>query len=160
MEHLSLQPISEVDDLTEILMIQKQSFKSLYETYQDDDTSPYKEGLAEIHRRFNMSDSWYYFIEYESKRVGFVRIVFNSDHTQARISPIAILPDYKGKGYGRSAMLDIEQRFPTVREWHLDTIKEEADLVAFYLKLGYKQLEIEEKLTNQMTISYFVKIVE
>lgn len=53
----------------------------------------------------------------------------------------------------------MEQLFSGVKEWHLDTIKQEEKLGAFYSKLGYQKLEKEEKIHDAMVISFFSKSV-
>lgn len=159
MGRVTLHRVEDKGQLEEILEIQKKAFKSLYEKYKDEETSPYKESITDIGRRFLMESSYYYFIQLEETRVGFIRIVLSVDQTKARISPIAILPEYESRGYGKQAMLEVEQLFSGVKEWHLDTIKQEEKLGAFYSKLGYQKLEKEEKIHDAMVISFFSKSV-
>ena len=128
--------------------------------YRDTETSPYKESIQDIERRFAMEGSLYYFIVVSSTIIGFIRIVTNPNETKARISPLAILPEFENKGYGKQAMSEIENLFPVIKEWSLDTIKEEIKLIRFYLNLGYVELKKVERMNENMHISFFRKIIE
>lgn len=157
---LSLCLVKNENELTKIFYIQKAAFEKLYIKYKDEETSPYKDKLDNIKRRFLMKNSYYYIIKVESSEVGFLRVIVDSDLTKARISPIAILPKYENKGYGKKALLELEKLLPEVSEWSLDTIKEELKLEKFYTDLGYLLQEKEIELNDQMHLSLYRKIRE
>lgn len=158
MYRIVFEPAKE-NELNKILDIQKKAFEQLFIKYQDLETSPYNEDIETILFRFNMEGSFYFFIMDNNKKIGFIRVVFDKTNKKARVSPIAILPDYENKGYGKCSMIAIEQKFSEVKEWDLDTITQENKLVNFYLKLGYKILPKSEKIKEGMTITFFKKIV-
>lgn len=81
----------------------------------------------------------------------------NDMTTNARIAPIAIVPEYEGRGYGTKTILLIEKEFPTVKEWSLDTILQERRLTHLYKKLGYKETGQIERLQEGMDIIFFIK---
>lgn len=54
-------------------------------------------------------------------------------------------------------MLLIEKKFPTVKEWYLDTILQETKLIRFYTKLGYEETGNIESIQENMDIVYFMK---
>lgn len=145
-------------ELPSILAIQKVAFEELYIKYKDEETSPYKDSLKDIKQRYLSANSYYYFIRVESSKVGFLRLIVDSDLTKGRISPIAILPKYENKGYGKKALLELEKLFSSIEEWNLATIKEESKLAKFYTDLDYKLLEKEIELNDQMHLSLYRKI--
>lgn len=160
MENILLYLVQERKDLPKILEIQKEAFKQFYLKYRDKETSPYKEILQDIERKFAMANSRYYLIQVNFINVGFIRIITNRNKSAARISPMAILPQFENRGYGKQAIYDIESRFPTIKEWNLDTIKQETKLINFYLDLGYKCLDKEVVIHKGMHISYFRKTIQ
>lgn len=160
LEKISLDLVKNQKELSKILGFQKRAFKELYLKYRDTETSPYKESLQNIKRGFAMESSLYYFIEVSSTMIGFIRIVISANQTTARISPIAILPEFENKGYGKQTIYEIERLFPDITEWNLDTIEEEMKLIRFYLNLRYVKLEKEEKINENMHISFFRKVIE
>ena len=157
MNHLFLSKVQDSKELPKILNIQKAAFEKLYFKYKDEKTSPYKDSLQDIERRFNMQHSRYYFIQAEDTTIGFIRMITNAPLTKGRISPIAILPQFENKGYGKRTMFEIESLFPNIKEWELDTIKQETHLVDFYTKLGYVKLDKEEQISDNIHLAYFRK---
>lgn len=159
MGKISLHLVQSKEELSAILEMQKKAFKSLYIKYQDIETSPYKESIQDIERRYVMKNSLYYFVKKDSSIVGYIRIITSSDQLKARISPIAILPEFENKGYGKQVIYEIESLWSSVKEWYLDTIKEEIKLVNFYLNLNYIKLEKEETINDNIHLSFFRKVV-
>ncbi|MDG4513384.1 GNAT family N-acetyltransferase [Streptococcus suis] len=79
----------------------------------------------------------------EEHTVGLVRTTVAEDAEQGWLGLIGIDPDYRGKGYGHKAMLELESLYPTVKRWVLCTVLQEPRLVAFYESLGYKAIKTE-----------------
>ncbi|AON63744.1 acetyltransferase, GNAT family protein [Lacticaseibacillus rhamnosus] len=53
----------------------------------------------------------------------------------------------------------IEEQFPLIQTWYVDTIAEEPKLVHLYRKVGFQQLPDRETTINEhMHIIYFVKV--
>lgn len=48
----------------------------------------------------------------------------------------AILPPYQGKGYGSKGLSLLEKEFPTITQWDLCTVLQDAGMVAFYEKMA------------------------
>lgn len=157
MENILLYPVQESKDLLKMMEIQKEAFKRLYLKYRDTETSPYKETLQDIERKFAMANSRYYLIQVNFINVGFIRIITDTNKSVARISPIAILPQFENNGYGKRAICEIENRFPTIKEWNVDIVKQETKLINFYLDLGYVYLDKEDIIHEGMYISCFKK---
>ncbi len=53
------------------------------------------------------------------------------------IGSIFIDPAHQKKGYGYEAMLAIEKRYPKIKNWKLDVLRENYGLHHFYESLGY-----------------------
>ena len=145
-------------DCEKIQEMQKISFASLLQIYQDYNTSSATESLETIIRKFNEPQTTYYFISAYSEIVGVVRVFLIDKHT-ARISPISILPQHQNKGFAQYAMFEIERTYPDVTIWKLDTIKQEKKLKYFYEKLGYIATGKEEDIKQDMTIVYYQKTI-
>lgn len=59
------------------------------------------------------------------------------------------------KGYGKQAMLLIEEMYPNVKKWRLETPAENYELHAFYESLGYvKTGEITDKKSGIRAFIY------
>ena len=143
-------------DCAEIHKMQVSAFTQLLEKYQDYDTNPASEPLERIEYKFNQDFTDYLFIMADDVKIGVVRIVKLSEEIH-RISPIFILPEFQNKGYSQIAMAEIESRYSDVKEWHLDTIKQEAKLCYLYEKCGYVATGKEENIKDEMTIVYYQK---
>jgi len=63
-------------------------------------------------------------------------------------------PSYHGKGYGKKLLLLIEQTYPKVKKWRLDTPAENEHLHGFYESLGY--VKTKEIMDKKSGISGFV----
>lgn len=143
-------------DLSIIYLIQKAAFRSLYETYQDERTSPFKETLEKLQRKFNQPNNHYFLIQKKEENIGFIKITMDIETETIRIAPIALLPVHQGKGYGKTALLLAESIFPA-RKAILSTIKEEAHLVHFYESCGYVLTDCASSDTAGMHFVYFEK---
>lgn len=79
----------------------------------------------------------YYKIMYRDEIVGGI-IVTVSGQSYGRIDRIFVSPAYQGKGIGSKAIVFIEQEFPHVRAWDLETSSRQLNNHHFYEKMGYK----------------------
>lgn len=102
-------------------------------------------------------NSAYYFIEHELKPIGFLKIKNNSsidiqNDTSAELEKIYVLPEYKGKGIGKSALKEIIKRTTArgIKNIYLGVIDTNKDAIAFYKKLGF-----EYHSKTRLDIPYF-----
>ena len=86
------------EDLDKIWKMQVEAFAGLLEKYRDYELSPAAEGVDKIEARFEQPGSAYYFIEAGDADVGVIRIVDRGDGARKRISPLWIMPPYRGRG--------------------------------------------------------------
>ena len=147
------------EDLETIIEIQRASFKAVYDKYQDE-YDPYLEDRERIKWKLvERPNSYYYFVKENEEKIGFLRIQTNEELTEAWLGTAAILPPYQGKGYGSEGLRLLEEEFSTVRQWDLCTVLQDAGMVAFYEKNGYRQTHIEPEKEG-MDMVYMKKLIE
>ena len=147
------------EDLETIIAIQRASFKAVYDKYQDE-YDPYLEDRERIKWKLvERPNSYYYFVKENEEKIGFLRIQTNEELTNAWLGTAAILPPYQGKGYGSKGLSLLEKEFPTITQWDLCTVLQDAGMVAFYEKNGYHQTHIEPEKEG-MDMVYMKKWIE
>ena len=147
------------EDLETIIAIQRASFKAVYDKYQDE-YDPYLEDRERIKWKLvERPNSYYYFVKKDEEKIGFLRIQTNEELTNAWLGTAAILPPYQGKGYGSKGLSLLEKEFPTITQWDLCTVLQDAGMVAFYEKNGYHQIHIEPEKEG-MDMVYMKKWIE
>lgn len=143
-------------DAQRIRTMQQEAFGALLETYQDHEMSPANESLERIRWKLQQPDSFFYRIEVGGETVGAIRVVDGGDGSRKRISPLFILPRYRGKGYAQAAILEAE-RIHGARNWELDTILQERGNCYLYEKMGYRQTNCQRVINEKMTIVGYEK---
>ena len=147
------------EDLEDVIAIQRASFKAVYDKYQDE-YDPYLEDRERIKRKLvERPNSYYYFVKEDEENIGFLRVQTNAELTKAWLGTAAILPQYQGKGYGSEGLRLLEEEFPTITQWDLCTVLQDAGMVAFYEKNGYHQTHIEPEKEG-MDMVYMKKLIE
>jgi len=144
------------EDIEKIWKMQVEAFSGLLEKYQDYELSPAAEDIGKISDRFVQPGSAYYFIEAEGADVGVIRIVDRQDGSRKRISPLWIMPAYRGKGYAQEAILASEAIYGE-HYWELDTILQEAGNLHLYEKMGYRQTGKVARINDRMDIVFYEK---
>ena len=104
-------------------------------------------------------NSYYYFLKEKDENIGFLRVQTNEELTEAWLGTAAILPQYQGKGYGSEGLRLLEKEFPTIKQWDLCTVLQDAGMVAFYEKNGYRQTHIEPEKEG-MDMVYMKKLID
>ena len=144
------------EDLEKIWKMQVEAFAGLLEKYKDYELSPASEGIDKIEARFAQEGSAYYFIEAEGADVGVIRIVDRKDGTRRRISPLWIMPSYRGRGYAQEAIRAAEDIYGT-HHWELDTILQEEGNLHLYEKMGYHQTGKTARINERMDLVFYEK---
>lgn len=147
---------ADISDCEEIHILQVKSFQALLDKYNDISTNPASEPIERIVQRMSQNFTDYYFIQFDNKNIGAIRIV-SLDNSMYRISPMFILPEFQGNGYAQQTIAKAESLYPKANGWQLDTIKEEPKLCYLYEKMGYKRTGKEEVLQQNMTIVFYAK---
>jgi len=135
--------------------IQVKSFIELLQKYNDFDSNPAAESLDKIEQRFQQSFTDYYLISADGVTVGMLRVC--DFGVNCRLSPICILPEYRGKGFARQAILEMEKLYPNAILWRLDTIAQEKHLCRLYESLGYRKTGKTESVHPGMDLVFYEK---
>ncbi len=141
-------------DAEVIHQLQVASFLPLLTKYQDYETNPANEDVTRIAERLAQANSTYYFIVVGDIRVGAIRIVYNEETMRARISPMFVVPEHQGKGYGQAAITLVEG-VVHAKTWELQTILQEEGNCYLYEKMGYRKTGTTHVVNDKMTfVSY------
>ncbi len=145
------------EDAELIWKMQVEAFKELLVKYEDYDLNPAAEPLNKTIMRLNQSFTYFYFIESNGEKMGAIRVVDKKEEGKPkRISPIFVMPAYRGKGVAQMAVLEAE-RIHGSDNWELDTILQEAGNCHLYEKLGYRQTGETEKINDKMILVFYRK---
>ncbi|WP_223701615.1 GNAT family N-acetyltransferase [Sutcliffiella deserti] len=87
--------------------------------------------------KYMMEELEFYKIVYDKAIVGGI-IATISGRSFGRIDRIFVHPNYQGKGIGSRAIMLIEEEFPNVTAWDLETSSRQVNNHYFYEKMGYK----------------------
>lgn len=145
-----------IADAEAIHQLQVASFLPLLRKYRDYDTNPANEDVERIIDRLKRPHTTYYFIILDGVRIGAIRIIYNDETRRARISPMFIVPEHQGKGYGQDAMALVEG-VVDAECWELDTILQEDGNCYFYEKMGYRRTGVTREINDRMTIVSYEK---
>lgn len=146
-----------LQDAHKLWKMQVDSFMSLYEKYQDTDTSPATESIEKVIWRLEQSHTYSYFIMVEDTCVGAIRIIDDKkENIRKRISPLFILPEFRNRGYAQKAIVEVE-KIHGGNNWSLDTILQEKGNCALYEKMGYVSTGKTEKINDKLTLVFYVK---
>ena len=144
-------------DAKKLWKMQVEAFRELLEKYQDFDTNPSSEPLNRTIERISMPETYYYFIVYNDNVAGAIRVVDKKDNiTPKRISPIWVMPEFRGNGIAQLAIKSAEEIHGS-ENWELSTIKEEKGNGYLYEKMGYKLTDEAEVVNDRMTLVFYKK---
>ena len=146
---------AEYEDCALIHSIQVKSFVGLLQKYNDFDSNPAAESLDRIQQRFAQPYTEYYLIMSDDVVVGMLRVC--NFGVNCRLSPICILPEYRGRGYATQALEVMERLYPDTTRWQLDTIMQEDDLCKLYERSGYCKTGKTESIKEGMDLVYYEK---
>ena len=147
---------ADASDAEQILQMQKASFAPLLERYQDYDLNPANETADRVRARLMQPETYYYYILVNGEAVGAIRIVDAKDGSRKRISPLFVLPEYRGRGFAQAALREAE-RLHGSGGWALDTILEEEGNCRLYEKMGYHQTGQTRRINERMTLVDYEK---
>ena len=143
-----------IDDIDQIIKMQKESFKSLMNKYHDYEINPYNESYEKV--KYKIENYFYYYIIIDDNIVGAIAIKDKKDGSRKKIAPIYILPAFQNRGYAQLAIKEVE-KIHGQNNWELDTILEEKGNCHLYEKFGYKKTGKFEKISDKQTIVFYEK---
>lgn len=124
-----------IDDLEEILNLQKLAFISEAELYNDYNIEPLKQTIASVREDFKI----HIFLKAvcNNKIVGSVK--GRETDGYCWIGKLIVHPEFQNKGIGRRLMREIEGLFPNIKQFQLYTGNRSQKNIHLYESLGYKK---------------------
>lgn len=121
--------------------------------WYDNDEKPFIPGYDSIDmQKYHMWDKRYYKIMYNGALAG-VLLISYTGREHARIDRFYIHPAFQNNGIGSKVICLMEEMYPMVKIWTLDTIQESTRNHRFYEKNGY------EKVGEDEDERYYCKII-
>jgi ribosomal protein S18 acetylase RimI-like enzyme len=136
---------AEMDDLEEILALQKLAYQSEAELNHDFTIPPLTQTLDEVRAEFGQA--LFLKVMQDERIIGSVR-AYEKDGT-VYIGRLIVHPEYQNRGIGSRLMHAIENSF-NCRRFELFTSQRSERNLYLYVKLGYrefKQVVLNEKVT-------------
>jgi phosphoribosylanthranilate isomerase len=136
---------AEMDDLEEILALQKLAYQSEAKLNDDFSIPPLTQTLEEIRAEFGQS--LFLKLTQDEQIIGSVR-AYEKDGT-CYIGKLIVHPEYQNQGIGSRLMREIESSF-NCKRFELFTSQRSGRNLYLYVKLGYrkfKQVALNEKVT-------------
>lgn len=141
-------------DAETIWCMQRVAFAELLERYQDFDTNPGSEPLEKVQLRFTFPATYFYFIQVGGVNAGAIRIIDHHDASPKKISPLFVMPEYRGKGVAQAAIREAEAIHGS-KNWQLGTIQQEKGNCHLYEKMGYHQTGETKVINDRMTLVFY-----
>lgn len=91
-------------------------------------------------QRYHTWDNKYFKIIYDNEIIG-VTLLSHTRREHARIDRLFILPEHQGKGFGTKILRLIEESFPKIKIWTLETTQRSTRNHHFYEKNGYVMVD-------------------
>ena len=145
-----------MEDAETIWKMQRVAFSELLERYQDYDVNPGNEPLAKVQWRLSLPATYFYFIQVDGKNAGAIRVIDHHDEAPKKISPLFVMPEYRGKGVAQRALQVVENIHGSTK-WQLDTILQEKGNCHLYEKMGYQQTGVTKIINDKMTLVFYKK---
>ena len=147
-----------IEDCPLLHNIQVKSFVEFLQKYNDFQSNPAAESPDHVHRRFQQQFTDYYLILVDGVTVGMLRVC--DFGVKCRLSPICILPEYRGMGYSKQAILEMEKLYPNASVWMLDTVAQEERLCRLYESLGYRKTGKTQRIQDGMDLVFYEKTID
>jgi ribosomal protein S18 acetylase RimI-like enzyme len=145
-----------IDDVEQILQLQKQAYLSEAEIYNDYNIKPLIQTLDDIKHDFLKQIFLKAVIDDNTTSiiVGSVRAYQQKD--TVFISRLSVRPNYQNKGIGAKLMISIEEIFESARRFELFTGHKSIRNIYLYQKLGYREFK-RIPAHNSKTMVYLEK---
>lgn len=144
-----------VSDLMVILKLQKTTFISEAELYNDYNIQPLTQSFESIQTDFKN----YIFLkaEYKNRIVGSVKARETGEYCW--IGRLIVAPEFQNQGIGRKLMTQIENEFPTTKKYMLCTGYKSIKNIKLYESLGYQKSEVFfDDENNKLQLIKMIKI--
>ncbi|MEH7074247.1 GNAT family N-acetyltransferase [Neobacillus drentensis] len=145
---------SKLEDVEELLAIQKEAFAEDYALYEDHASTPVNETAEKLIE--NIERFFHYTIWWGNEVIGAVDLR-PLDENRLRLSKLFLRTDFQNKGLGSKSIKLIESEFPLIKDWSLYTPYLNKRNHHFYEKLGYKKIG-EVQITEKLQLFKYEKI--
>ena len=139
-------------DAEEILALQKLSYRSEAEIYNDFNIPPLVQTLENIQK--DLEDQFFLKAMISERIIGSVRAY--AQGTTCYIGRLIVHPDFQNRGIGKRLMNEIETNFNQCERFELFTGDRSERNTYLYKKLGYKIFKTAN-ITDRTTIVYLEK---
>ena len=144
---------AEIEDLEEILSLQKTAYRSEAELYNDFTIPPLHQSLDAIREEFK--NHVFLKVSEKDKIVGSVR--GNEKDGTCFVGKLIVDPDCQDRGIGTQLMKEIETRFCNAERFELFTGNRSEKNLHLYEKLGYRPFK-ERRITDKVTLVFLEKL--
>ncbi len=141
-----------IEELAEILSLQKLAYRSEAELYNDYTIPPLTQTLAEV--KIEFENQLFLKASVNGKIVGSVRAYL--EQGTCFIGKLIVHPDFQNRGIGTRLMHEIEERFAQAERYELFTGYQSERNLHLYHKLGYKAFR-SERATDKVNIVFMEK---
>lgn len=145
-----------IDDAQEILALQKLSYQSEAEIYNDYSIAPLTQSIREIEAEFENQIFLKASVD-DRKIIGSVRAYVRQG--TCFIGRLIVHPDFQNQGIGTSLIHEIERRFGHAKRFELFTGHLSKRNIYLYQKLGYQAFN-REKVDKNLELVYMEKTDE
>jgi len=143
-----------IDDVEEILHLQKQSDLSEAELYNDYSIKPLTQTLDDIKQDFSKQIFLKAVIDDNTTIVGSVKAYQQND--TVFIGRLAVDPKYQNKGIGTKLMISIKEIVESAKRFELFTGHKSIKNICLYQKLGYREFK-RIPINDSLTMVYLEK---
>ncbi len=141
-----------IDDAEELLALQKLSYLSEAEIYDDYSIQPLTESLDNLREEF--SRRIVLKVTHEGRIIGSVRA--HLEGGTCHIGKLMVHPDHRNRGVGKMLMGEVEGKFENAARFELFTGHKSEKNISLYMKLSYKISKMK-KISDKLTLLYFEK---
>ena len=134
---------AEINDANALWRIQTEVFQKYMVKYGDFQRNPAHMTLDRLKFNINYPYGQYYVIEKDGQIIGGIFAVVIDAEDTMNIAQFYLAGPFQKQGIGSKALQFLFAQNPQIKNWYDDTIYEEKQNVAFYLKHGFKIIDEE-----------------
>jgi ribosomal protein S18 acetylase RimI-like enzyme len=133
-----------LDDLQEILAIQRLAYRQEAKLYDDYQIPPLTETLEDLKDKF--ASHTFLKATADGKIIGTVRVL--QEGNTCHVGRLAVHPDFQNRGVAAKLLMEVERTFPACGRFELFTGDRSVRSIRLYEKLGYKRFKTERPANN------------
>ncbi len=141
-----------MEDAEEILRLQKLTYRSEAEIYDDPFIQPLTQSIEEVREEFGSHS--FLKAEIEGRIVGSVRA--RDESGTCFVGKLIVHPDFQGRGIGTALMSEMEDFFHNASQFELFTGHKSERNLRLYEHLGYERFG-EEQANDTLTMVFMRK---